>query len=221
MNVALAIGAVLDLAALEVGNSLADVGGDGAGLGVRHKTTRAELTAELANLGHEIGGGDDEIEIHHSAFNLRKQIVGANEFGACVASGLRGIAGGKHCDANIGTGAGRKGNGATNHLVGLAGVNAQTHRQFDGFIELRRCQRLHLGDSFGQAMLRGVVETRCCCVVLLTVLCHFGSLGSGTTVGAIDSPAGRGCPRHGGFAGANRYCDQRTSMPMERAVPAT
>ena len=149
MNVALTIGAVLNLAALEVGNGLANVGSNGAGLGVGHKTTRAELTAELANLGHEIRGGDDEIKIHHSAFNLREQIVGANKFSACVASGLRGIAGGKHCDANIGTGTGRKGNGATNHLVGLAGVYAQTHRKFDGFIELCRCQRLHLGDCFG------------------------------------------------------------------------
>src|SRR3546814_19979894 len=52
--VAVAVGAVLDLAALELLNRLPDVHGDPAGLGAGHRATGAETPAQLA---HERPGG--------------------------------------------------------------------------------------------------------------------------------------------------------------------
>ena len=66
VDVAVAVGAVLDLAALELLDGLADVGGDGAGLGVGHQATGAEHPAELADERHEVGRGDGDVEVEHA-----------------------------------------------------------------------------------------------------------------------------------------------------------
>ena len=42
---------------------LGDVHRDGAGLRVRHQATRTEHLAEAADLAHEVGGGDDGVEV--------------------------------------------------------------------------------------------------------------------------------------------------------------
>src|SRR5581483_12358412 len=49
VDVAVAVGAVLDPPALEVAHGLADVLGDRAGLGVRHEAPGAEQPAELTD----------------------------------------------------------------------------------------------------------------------------------------------------------------------------
>src|SRR4029077_6742522 len=55
MDVGAAVGAVLELAALGIGDRLGDVERDRAGLRVRHQATRAEHPAELADVAHLIG----------------------------------------------------------------------------------------------------------------------------------------------------------------------
>src|SRR5262249_9560834 len=47
MHVAVPVGAVLDLAALELADGLAHVGRHGSGLGIRHQPTRTEHAPEL------------------------------------------------------------------------------------------------------------------------------------------------------------------------------
>ena len=89
VDVAVAVGAVLDLAALELADGLADVGGDGAGLGVRHQATGAEHPAELADQRHQVGGGDGDVEVEHAALDLGGEVVGADEVGTGVTGGGR------------------------------------------------------------------------------------------------------------------------------------
>ena len=85
VHVAVAVGAVLDLAALELGDGPADVGGDGAGLGVRHQAARAEHPTEATDEGHQVGRGDGHVEVEVALLDLGGQVVGADDVGPGVA----------------------------------------------------------------------------------------------------------------------------------------
>ena len=62
VDVAVAVGAVLDLATLELLDGFGHVGGHGAGLGVG-MATGAEHTAQLADRGHHVWAGDGDVEV--------------------------------------------------------------------------------------------------------------------------------------------------------------
>ena len=49
-----------------------------------------------------------------------------------------GLAGGEHGDADVLAGTARQGHGATHHLVGLAGIDAEADGHVDGLVELGR-----------------------------------------------------------------------------------
>jgi hypothetical protein len=66
VDVADLVGAVLDPAALELGDGLADVHGDGAGLGVGHQAAGPEDPAERADLAHQVRGGDGHVEVEEA-----------------------------------------------------------------------------------------------------------------------------------------------------------
>ena len=69
--------------------------------------------------------------------------------GSGLTSRGGGFALGEHGDANVLAGAGGKRDRATDHLIGLAGVDAQAHDDVDGLIELLRAERLQDPDGFG------------------------------------------------------------------------
>ena len=71
------------------------------------------------------------------------QIVGTDDVGARVASLLGGLAGGEHRDADVLAGARRQGDGAADHLVGLAWVDAEADGDVDALVERRL--RIRLG----------------------------------------------------------------------------
>ena len=96
VDVAVAIGAVLDPAALELGDGPADVGGDRAGLRVGHQATGTEHPAEAADQGHEVGRGDGHVEVEHAALDLLGQVVGADDVGTGGPGLGGGLAGGEH-----------------------------------------------------------------------------------------------------------------------------
>ena len=147
MHVAVAVGAVLDLAALELADGLGDVGGHRAGLGVGHEAAGTEHPAELPTMGIMVGGGDGHVEVEHAALDLGGEVVGADEVGAGLTGGSGGLAGGEHGDADVLAGAGGQGDGAAHHLVGLAGIDAEPDDQLDGLVELGRGQALAPGPS--------------------------------------------------------------------------
>ena len=105
VHVAVAVGAVLDLAALELGDGTTDVLGDGAGLRVRHQATRAEHSAESTDERHHVGRGDGQVEVHVALLDLVGQIVGADDVGTGVAGFLGSLAGGEHGDPDVLAGA--------------------------------------------------------------------------------------------------------------------
>ena len=130
--------AELDLAALDVGDGLGHVHGDGAGLRVRHQAARAEDTAQPADLAHHVGGGDDGVEIEVAAGDLLDEIVDADLVGARCDRGFCLLTGGEDEDPSRLASAVGKIDRAAHHLIRLAGIDAETHRHLDGLVELGR-----------------------------------------------------------------------------------
>ena len=115
-----------------------------------------------------------------------------------------------------------QGDGAAHHLVGLAGIDAEAHRQLDGLVELGRGQALHQVDGLGGGVQLLAVEPLGCVGVLLAVLRHVGSLGSGTRRRCDGDGARTRSFRCARGPDDRRTVDgQTTLMPIERAVPAT
>ena len=142
MDVAVAVGAVLDPTALELADGLAHLGGDRAGLGVGHEAAGPEHPAELADLAHQVGRGDGDVEVEEAALHLLDEVVGAHDVGASLA-GLGGRrAGGEHRDSHGLAGARGQRDRAPHDLVGLTGVDAEAHGELDGLVELRTGARL-------------------------------------------------------------------------------
>ena len=137
------IDAEFDLAALDIADGLAHIDGHGAGLGVGHQATWAEHLAERADLAHQIGGGDHGIEIGPAALDLLQHVVRTDVVGS-RCTGLVGLLSiGEHQHTRGLAGAMRQVDGAAHHLVGLAGVDAQPHRDLNGRVELGRVGVLH------------------------------------------------------------------------------
>ena len=63
------------------------------------------------------------------------QVVGTDDVGAGVAGLLGGLAGGEHGDADVLAGAFRQGDGAADHLIGLAWVDAEPDGDVDALVE--------------------------------------------------------------------------------------
>ena len=82
VQVRVLVDAELDLAALDLGDGLGDVGRHGAGLRVRHEAAGTEHTAEAADLAHQVRGGDDGVEVEPALRDLVDQLVGADDVGA-------------------------------------------------------------------------------------------------------------------------------------------
>ena len=117
---AVTISAVLDATGLELLDHLLDIHGHGTQLGVRHEAAGAEDTAETADLAHEVGRGDDGVEVDVALLDLLDEVVGADDVGA-GSLGLGGLGAlGKDGNANgLASTVGQR-DGATNVLIGLA-----------------------------------------------------------------------------------------------------
>src|SRR5450755_3698524 len=219
VQVALPVGAELDLAALDLRHRSGHVGRDRAGLRVGHQATRAEDTPEPAHPAHEVRGGDHRVEVQETALNPFHQVVGANVVRACRASLLGAVTGGEDQDPGRLAGAIRQVDGAADHLVGLAGVNTQPEGHLDGWVELSDLGGLGQGHRLGRAVQPVPVDLLGGAAVRLTAL-HACSCSTEEVVVPGPRPA---LPRLRVLF--LWYCgptprQPSTVMPIERAVPA-
>ncbi len=169
---AVAVGAVLHAAGLELADHLGNVHGDGAELGVGHEATGAEDLTEAADLGHHRRGGDGGIEVDVASGDRSHEVVGTDDVGAGLLGGTGLLALGEDGDADGLAGAVGQGDGATNVLVGLAGVDAETEGGLDGLVKASEGDLLHeLNGLLGGVELAGL-DLGGCGGVLLTVLRH-------------------------------------------------
>jgi hypothetical protein len=135
VDVAVAVGAVLDLATLELADGAPDVVGDRSGLRVGHQAARAERPAQTADERHHVGRGDRHVEVELARLDLGGEVVGTDEVGPGVTRLLGGFAGGEHCDPHVLAGSRRKGDRAADHLIGLAGIDPEPNGDVHGLVE--------------------------------------------------------------------------------------
>ena len=88
----------LDLAGLGLLDGLADVEGDRARLGVGHEALGAQDPAELADAAHDVGRGDDDVEVDPAAGDLLDDVVAAEVVGPGLLGLLDLLAGGDDAD---------------------------------------------------------------------------------------------------------------------------
>ena len=113
-------------------------------LGVRHQSARAENTAYATYLTHYRRHGDDNVDVGPTTLDLldvlvKTNIVGASLFGSSFCIGRT-----KNKNAHGLTSSVGQRTNAANHLVGLAGVYAQTH------VDVERSVKLSSGDFLHQ-----------------------------------------------------------------------
>nr|AHE14889.1 hypothetical protein asmbl_12 [uncultured bacterium] len=172
VQVGLLVDAEVDLPALDVVDGLGDVGGHGAGLRVRHQATGAEDAGDAAHLGHLVRRRDRGVEVQEAALDPLDQVVGADDVGA-GGLGLGGLVTGReHDDAGGLAGAVRQVDGAADHLVGLARVDAQPDRDLDGGVVAGGGGPLGQTGRLQRAVQALVVDLRGRLAVLLAVLRH-------------------------------------------------
>src|SRR5450759_1034191 len=153
VEVGMLVGAELDLAALDLGDSLGHVHRHGTGLGVGHEAARTQHLTQTADLAHEVRGRHDRVEVEPAACHLFEQLVRADVIGPSGLCLLCPLAGGEDQDPCGLARAVREVDGAADHLVGLAWVNAQSQGNFNGRVVLGA------GGAFGQTDgLKGCVE---------------------------------------------------------------
>ena len=134
----------VNLTLLNVLNCLSNIHSYSTALGVRHKTTRTEYTAEGTYFTHARGHCDDDIDICPSAFDLLDIFIKTNVVGTCLLGScfLIGSTEGEYT-RNL-TCSVRKRYYATNHLVCLTGVNTKTN------VHVNRCLKLGSGNFLYQ-----------------------------------------------------------------------
>ena len=125
VHVGVLVDAELDLAALDVGDSLRHIGGHGAGLGVGHEATGAEHLAETADLAHELRGRDRRVKGGVAARDLFDELNATDLVSTGRNSGLGCRARREDNDAGGLARAVGKVDGAAHHLVCLTRVDAE------------------------------------------------------------------------------------------------
>ena len=146
-----------NLAALDVGHSLGHVSGHGAGLRVRHETTRAQDAGNAADLGHLVRGSDSNVEVDVAVVDGSDQLFGAHDVGASSLRSLSVVALSEDGHADVLTGAVRQGNGTANQLVSLTRVNAQTEDNVNSSVEVLGGGLLGQLGGLDRAVLAGAV----------------------------------------------------------------
>src|SRR5215475_2746581 len=142
VQVAVPVGAELDLAALDLGYRPAHVRRHGPGLRIRHQAARAEHPAEAADLAHQVRCGDHRVEVEEAALDPLDQVIGAHVVGPGRLRLLGAGTGREYQDAGRLAGAVRQVNGAADHLVLLTRIDAEPEVDLDGRVELGHLRRL-------------------------------------------------------------------------------
>jgi hypothetical protein len=169
--------AELDRAALGGFDRALHVHGDGSDLRVRHHAARAEHLTETADQRHHVRGGDAAIEIDRAAVDGLEELLSAHHVGA-GSLGLIGLgAAGEHRHTNRTAGAVRQVTDATDHLVGVTGIDAEVHGDLDGLVELRLGAILdQLHRILDRVELGGFDALAGCANALTFISCHHALL---------------------------------------------
>ena len=126
----------LHAAGLDLRDRALEVEGDGARLRVRHQAAPAEDAAQLADHAHHVGRRERDVELEVAGLDLLDEILAADLVRAGAERLLRLVALGEHEDADGLAHAVRQDDGAADHLVRVAGIDAEADVGLDGRVEL-------------------------------------------------------------------------------------
>ena len=139
MNDVCLVKTILDLTSLSFLNSLSYIRGNSTSLGVRHKASRTEDLTESTNNTHHVGSCDNNLEVHPAAVDLSNGVVVSDVVSASVLGSLLLVSLAEYQGAYLLTGTVGQNNCASDLLVSVTGVNAQTNVQLNGLVELSLC----------------------------------------------------------------------------------
>src|SRR5699024_9844539 len=132
-----------DPAALNVGDGLGDVHGHRSGARVRHEPAGTEHAAEPADLTHEVGGRNGNVEVGVTAGDFLNEFVAADFICTRVDRLLGALTGCEDQDPRGLTGSVGQVHGAAYHLAGLAGVHPEPEHDASVLAAVPRRSALH------------------------------------------------------------------------------
>src|SRR5690606_16362156 len=115
---------------------------DGADLRIRHQATRTQNLAQAADQRHHVGRRNAAVEIDLPALHGFHQLLGAHNIRTRGLGLFRLVATREYRDADILAGAVRQVHDAADHLVGMARIDAEIHRDLEALVKLRICRLL-------------------------------------------------------------------------------
>ena len=169
------VDAELHLAGLDLLDRLGDVERDGAGLRVGHQSAGTEDLTELTDGAHHVRRGDDGVEIDPAALDLLDHVVAADHVGAGILRFLLLLALGDHEHALGLSGAVREQGRASDHLIGVLGIDAEEHRELDRLVELGEGDLLEQTERLVQ-LIRPLFDLPGRSTILLAVFGQISSL---------------------------------------------
>src|SRR5690606_32580671 len=134
---------------------------------------RTQHLTQLTHDTHRIGSGDDHVVVQVATLHLSGQIVHADTLGTSSLGGFGSRTLGEHGNADALAGAIRQHGSATNHLVGLARVNAEVDGDVHGFLELAGRQFGEQRGGFFEAVLLARLYLLGNCLLALGQLGHY------------------------------------------------
>ena len=142
----------VNLTLLHFTDSLGYIHSYSSTLGVWHQATRTEHTTQRTNLTHDGGHRDDDVDISPTTLNLLDVLIETYIVSTCFLSSSFSIWCAEAEHASHFTRSVGQRHDATNHLVCLSGVNAQTHIDINRSVKLGGGNLLHQGSSFFQGV---------------------------------------------------------------------
>ena len=130
--------AVLNLTSLGFFDSLFNVSGDGAGLGVRHQALGAEQAGVFTEFWHISRGSNQDIKVNLTLLQALEELFVLRDVSTSCGGFLGLVQRGKNGDPDGLAVAVRQDDGGTNILVSLARVNVQADVSLNGGGELGR-----------------------------------------------------------------------------------
>ena len=130
---------VLDLTSLCFLNSFYNVRSYSASFWRRHQASWTENFTQTANNAHHVRASDDNVEIHPAALDFLHVLVRASVVCASCQSCVNLVAFAEYHNANGFAGAVWQNDRATNLLLSVTGVNAQSYMDLYGFVKFSLC----------------------------------------------------------------------------------
>ena len=134
------------------------------------------MRPRLADHAHHVRGGQGDVEVRPAGLDLLDQVLGADLVGAGAQRLLGLLALGEDHDADLLAGAVGQNDGAADHLVGVARVDAQAEMRLDAGVERHVAGLAGKLGGLGRRVELGAVDELRRLLVLLAVVCHCGLL---------------------------------------------